>query len=35
MTAAIGLGMIGIFMLEETGRKARGTAAPLAAPATI
>ncbi|MGE5064620.1 MAG: MFS transporter [Myxococcales bacterium] len=34
MTAAIGIGVIGIFMLEETGRKARGAEAPLAVPAT-
>ena len=33
MTAAIGIGVIGIFMLEETGRKARGAGAPLLAPA--
>ena len=33
MTAAIGIGVIGIFMLEETGRKVRGAAAPLLAPA--
>jgi len=35
MTAAIGVGMIGIFMLEETGRRKRGADAPLAAPAAI
>jgi len=34
MTVAIGIGVIGIFMLEETGRKARGAEAPLAVPAT-
>jgi len=28
MTAAIGIGVIGIFMLEETGRKARGAKTP-------
>ena len=28
MTVAIGIGAIGIFMLEETGRKARGAEAP-------
>jgi MFS family permease len=33
MTAAIGVGMIGIFMLEETGGKARGAFVPLASPA--
>jgi len=33
MTAAIAIGVIGIFMLEETGVKARGTAAPLVAAA--
>ncbi len=31
MTAAIGIGVIGIFMLEETGRKASGAEAPLLA----
>lgn len=31
MTAAIGIGVIGIFMLEETGRKTRGAEAPLLA----
>ena len=31
MTLAIGIGVIGVFMLEETGRKARGTAVPLLA----
>lgn len=35
MTAAIGVGMIGIFMLEETGRKGSGAGAPLVAPAPI
>jgi MFS family permease len=34
MTAALGVGVIGIFLLEETGRKARGAGAPLVAPAT-
>jgi len=33
MTVAIGIGVIGIFMLEETGRKARGAEAPQLAPA--
>jgi MFS family permease len=33
MTAAIAIGVIGVFKLEETGLKARGTAAPLAQPA--
>ena len=33
MTAAIAIGVIGIFMLEETGLKARAAAAPLVAPA--
>jgi MFS family permease len=33
MTAAIGIGAIGIFMLEETGKKARGAEAPQLAPA--
>ena len=33
MTAALGVGIIGIFMLEETGRKARGAEAPLVAQA--
>lgn len=33
MTAAIGIGMIGIFMLEETGRRRSGVGAPLVAPA--
>jgi MFS family permease len=31
MTAALGVGIIGIFLLEETGRKARGACAPLVA----
>ena len=31
MTAAIAIGVIGVFMLEETGLKARGVAAPLVA----
>ena len=35
MTVAIGIGMIGIFMLEETGRSGRGAAAPLVAKAAI
>jgi MFS family permease len=34
MTAAIGIGVIGIFMLEETGRKAKRAEAPLAIPVT-
>jgi MFS family permease len=34
MTAAIGIGMIGIFMLKETGRSGRGAHARLAARAT-
>src|SRR5689334_11632755 len=33
MTVAIAIGVIGVFMLEETGLKARGGAAPLAQPA--
>lgn len=33
MTAAIGIGMIGIFMLDETGRRGRGADAPLVAQA--
>jgi MFS family permease len=34
MTVALAVGMIGIILLEETGRKARGAVAPLVAPAT-
>jgi len=33
MSAAIGIGVIGVFMLEETGKKARGAEAPQLAPA--
>ncbi|HEX3421960.1 MAG TPA: MFS transporter [Sphingomicrobium sp.] len=35
MTAAIGIGMIGIFMLEETGRPAREADVPVISPAAI
>ncbi len=35
MTAAIGIGMIGVFMLEETGRGKRKADAALVVPATI
>ena len=35
MTAALGVGIVGIFLLEETDRKARGASAPLVTPAAV